>query len=138
MITQSLVEHAAVPELERTQASSFNDEQQRARSMLPWGFMLMFVGVAIAVIGKMLVHEEVITVVGVLVTLAGMFLTVYPSLSPAPRRKFDTSPPAPPKIPTHSQRGQYLPQERDLDFVPSITERTTQLLKSSGGTRSRP
>jgi hypothetical protein len=90
----------------------------------------MFIGVAIGVIGKMLVHEEVVTVVGVLVSLAGMFLTVYPYLSPSLRRIYVSTASSQPEVPTQSQPG-YLPQESSIEYVPSVTERTTDLLKNS-------
>jgi hypothetical protein len=37
----------------------------------------MLIGVVIGVVGKKLVHEDIITVVGVLISLSGMFLTTY-------------------------------------------------------------
>ena len=46
----------------------------------------MFIGVAIGVIGKKLVHDDIVTVVGILLALAGMFMTAYPYLAPSRRR----------------------------------------------------
>jgi hypothetical protein len=130
MITQPLAEQAVVARLEKTPAINFKDETQRANRLTPWGFIIMFIGVAIGVIGKMLVHEEVVTVVGVLVSLAGMFLTVYPYLSPSLRRKYVSTASSQPEVLTQSPPG-YLPQESSIEYVPSVTERTTDLLKNS-------
>ncbi len=130
MIAQSLTEHGTVPDLERTSSSTFNNEKQRSNRLMLWGLILMFIGIAIGVIGKKLMHEDVVTVVGVLVSLAGMFLTVYPYLSPSPRQKSDSSPTSQPELQGQSQSGKYLAQGSNIEYVPSVTERTTSLLKN--------
>jgi hypothetical protein len=95
----------------------------------------MFIGVAIGVIGKMLMHEEMVTVVGVLVSVVGMFLTVYPYLLPSPRQKHDSIPSLQPEVLRQSQPTKYLPPESNIEYVPSISERTTDLLKDSAAIR---
>jgi hypothetical protein len=137
IITQPLAKQATASHLERTRAIIFKDETQRANRLPLWGFIIMFIGVAIGIIGKMLMHEETVTVVGVLVSLVGMFLTVYPYLSPSPRQKYDSIPSSQPEVLTQSQPTKYLPQESNIEYVPSITERTTDLLKDSAATRPR-
>jgi hypothetical protein len=95
---------------------------------------MMFIGVAIGVIGKILIHEDVVTVVGVLLSLAGMFLTVYPYLAPPKsrsRKKYDATLSSQPEVLTPSEQPKSLPQGSNTEFVPSVTERTTDLLKSS-------
>jgi hypothetical protein len=133
-ITQPLAEHSKASHLERTPAISFKDEPQRANRLTLWGFIIMFIGVAIGIIGKKLMYEEMIIVVGVLLSLVGMFLTVYPYLLPSHRQKFDSSSSSQPELP-QSQSSKYLPQESNIEYVPSITERTTDLLKNSIATR---
>ena len=137
MITRPLAKYATVSDLERTPAITSKGEQQRTNRLTPWGFITMFIGVAIGIIGKMLMHQEMVTVVGVLVSLVGMFLTVYPYLSPSPRRKYDSIPSSQPEVLTQSQPTKYLPPESNIAYVPSITERTTDLLKNSAPTRTR-
>ena len=137
MITQPLAEHAAVARAEKTPAIISKTETQRASGLTLWGFIIMFIGVAIGVIGKMLMHEEMVTVVGVLVSLVGMFLTVYPYLSPSRRQKQDYIPSSQPEALTQSQPTRYLPPESNIEYVPSITEKTTDLLKNSAATRPR-
>lgn len=87
MITQPLVEPATVSELGRTPAIIFKDEKQRANRLVLWGFIFMFIGAAIGIIGKKLMHDEIVTVIGVMISLAGMFFVVYPYLSPPPPPK---------------------------------------------------
>ena len=137
MITQPLAEHATVSDPERTQAFIFKDQRQPTNRLMLWGFIIMFIGAAIGVIGKKLVHDEIVTVIGVLVSLAGMFLTVYPYLSPSPPTKYDSSPSSQPEGLTQSQPTKYLPQGSNIEYTSSITERTTDLLKNRSATRPR-
>ncbi len=137
LTTQPLAEHAAVSGLEKTPAILLKNAKQRASSLALRGFMIIFIGVAIGVIGKMLMHEEIVTAIGVLVSLAGMFLTVYPSLSPSSPSRHDSSPSSQPEAPTQSRPVKYLPQESKIEYVPSITERTTGLLRQQEGEESQ-
>jgi hypothetical protein len=132
MITQPLAELAMISDRETTPAIIFKDERQPVNNFAGGGFIIMFIGVAIGVIGKMLMHEEIVTVVGVLLTLVGMFLTVYPYLSPARRRKNEFSSSSQPEVQTQSERTNYLTQGSNIEYIPSVTERTTGLLKKSG------
>jgi hypothetical protein len=131
--TQPLAETLVLADLERKATGISRDGPQRPNRLAPWGFISMFIGVAIAVIGKMLLHEDIVTVVGVLVALLGMFLTAYPYLWPSRRPKYDSSPPLQPD-PLSSQPAKYL-SEGNIDYVPSITERTTNLLKNPAVTK---
>jgi hypothetical protein len=134
MVTRPLAEYAAVSDLERTPVIASKGEHQRTNRLTPLGFIIMFIGVAIGVIGKMLLHQEMLTVIGVLVSLVGMFLTAYPYLSPRPRQKHDSIPSSQPEALTNSQPVKYLRHESDTGYVPSVTERTTTLLKDSAPT----
>lgn len=134
MTTSPLAVPAAMSNLERPPSITSRVEQQRTSGLPLWGFIVMLIGVAIGVIGKKLMHEDIVTVIGVLISLAGMFLTVYPYLSPFPRRKYDSSPSSRPEGLGQSQPTKYLPQESTIEYVPSITERTTELLKNPTAT----
>ncbi len=133
MTTQPLVEHAPVLESRRTPAIIGKDEQRRPNGLVLWGFIMMFIGVAVGVIDKKLIHEDIVTVVAVLVSLAGMFLTVYPFLLPSQPKTHDSIP-SKPEVLTQTQAPKSLPQESNTEYVPSITEGTTDLLKSPAAT----
>jgi len=124
VITQPIAERAAVSQIDKTTSK---DQMQRANRFVLWGLIIMFIGAAYGVIGKMLIHENTVTVVGVLVALAGMFMTVYPYLLPSRRKQSD--------IPTQPERlTQSQPKalhESRVDYLPSITERTTNLLNNA-------
>ena len=137
MITQPLDESATVSELERTPAISVNDEKQGVNTTTLLGFIIMFIGVVVGIVGKKLIHEEIVTVIGALVSVAGMFLTAYPYLSPSSRQKFDSRRFSQPEVLVQPQEDKYLPQERNIEYVPSITERTTNLLENSAATRAK-
>ena len=102
-----------------------------------WGFVMMLIGVAIGVAGKKLLDEDIITVVGVLISLAGIFLVCYPYLSPH-RQKLDESvPSSQPQVLNTPHPAEYLPPGNIVDYVPSITERTTNLLENSRAEKPR-
>ena len=131
MTTQPLAD------LERSPAVSAKYEKQRVSKLTLLGFIIMFIGIALGLTGKKLLNEEMLTVVGVLVAVAGMFLTAYSGISPPSRQKFDSSPSSQPKVLSTFRPDKYLPHERNIEYVPSITERTTNLLENSAATRPK-
>jgi hypothetical protein len=130
MTTQPLTNQALVSDLETAPAVLSKDGTQRASGLVLWAFIIMFIGVAIGVIGKKLMHDEIVTVVGVLLSLAGMFLTAYPYLSPPRQKRSDSSPASKAEVLPQSQPTTYLPQGSSTEYIPSITERTTHQLKN--------
>lgn len=137
MTTQPIAGPATVSDLERTSAIGSKREGQRRNGLVLWGLIIMLIGTAIGILGKLLMHEDIVTVVGVLISLAGMFLAVYPFLSPSPRQKYDSSPSSQPEVLTPSQPTKSLPQGSNIEYIPSITEGTTDLLKNSATTKPR-
>lgn len=129
MTTQPLAEIAAISDLERTSPNSLRAEAERGNSLVLWGFVLMFIGVVIGVVGKKLVHEDLITVLGVVISLLGMFLTTYRYLKPSRQRGTSRQSSQPAGL--DSPPAERLPPGNNIDYLPSITERTTDLLKSS-------
>jgi hypothetical protein len=138
IITQPLVEDAALPALEKTSATDLINERPQVNRLTQAGFIIMFLGVATGVTGKMLTHDEMITFVGVLAFVLGMFLTVYPQFMPSPRRKLTSKPSSQAEVLSQAASGKYLPEESYIEYVPSITEKTTDLLKNSIATSPRP
>lgn len=129
--TQPLEGSATVSHRNSSPANTFKNETRRASTMPFWGFVIMFIGLAIGIIGKKLMHDEVVTVVGTLVSLLGMFLSAYRYLLPAPRQRYDSIAPSQTEALPQSKPTKYLPPESNTEYVPSITERTTNLLQNS-------
>lgn len=134
--TQPLAEPTNVFALETSPMPS-RDKKRRANRVALWGLIIMFIGVIVGVTGKMLMHEELVTSVGVFVSLAGMFLTVYPYLPSGRRQTHESIASSRPEVVTESQPTRHLSPESNLEYVPSITERTTDLLQSSVATTTR-
>jgi hypothetical protein len=105
-----------------------------ANRLVQWGFIIMFIGAAIGVVGKMLIHGQAVTVAGVLVSLAGMFLAVYPYLLPSSRSRHISGESTKPELHEQSHPTKQLPEERTIEYVPSVTERTTDLLETGRAT----
>jgi len=134
MTTQRLAKpQAATPGTTSTIGTKGGDE--RTNHFVLWGFTLMLIGVAIGVVGKKLLYQDIVTVVGVLISLAGMFLVVYPYLAPARRKEDASSFSSQPEVLTPPQPTEYLPDASSIEYVPSITERTTNLLENSATKR---
>lgn len=130
MTTQQLVTPANVSDLSVSATGSEGRKQQRINFVL-WGFVMMLIGVAIGVVGKKLLDEDLITVVGVLISLAGIFLVCYPYLSPQRQKSDESVPSSQPQVLNTPHAAEYLPPGNSVDYVPSITERTTNLLENS-------
>jgi hypothetical protein len=104
-------------------------EKPRTANWMLWGFVVTFIGVAIGVVGKKLLHVDLVTTVGILISLAGMFATVYPYLSQSPRPRSRPTPNADPEPLIQSLPTKEL-VENKIDYIPSVTERTTNLLET--------
>ena len=131
MTTQQLVRPRDVSDLTGVSAAGSEGRKPQRMNLVLWGFVMMLIGVAIGVVGKKLLDEDIITVVGVLISLAGIFLVSYPYLFPR-RQKSDASVPlSQPQVLDPPHTAEYLPPGNNVDYVPSITERTTTLLENS-------
>lgn len=137
MDTQRLTEPATVSQPQSHTEIAPRDNLHRPEKLLAWGLIVMFVGAAIGIIGKMLIHVDVVTVAGVLVALAGMFLSVFPYVFPSPRRRRISNESSESELQAQPKSQKSLPEERPIEHVPSITERTTDLLTNSVATPNR-
>jgi hypothetical protein len=91
---------------------------------------MAFAGVMIALLGRMLLHQEMVTLVGVLVSLAGMFLIgAAPFLSARQKKRAVRLRAYEPVVPASTATtAKLLPVGSD-DYIPvSVTENTTNLL----------
>jgi hypothetical protein len=128
--TKSLSESAAVTAPERTPVIVREGVTGLVNMTVRTGFLIMFAGAVLGIIGKMLLHVDIVTVVGVLLAVAGIFIVAYPYLLSSPTRKRDTAAPSRPEILTPVESTKKLPKMSDIDFIPSVTEGTTELLKT--------
>jgi hypothetical protein len=124
-------------QLESPAPTYTREESGRTNSLTSWGLIIMFLGAAIGVVGKKLLYEDMVTVIGVLVALAGMFLSVYPYVSIPARSKRRGSTSSESELEGQSELPKSLPPERTIEYVPGITERTTDLLTGSAVPRRR-
>lgn len=133
LITQRLPKPTSVAQRD----SEAPENTDRTNRLLSWGLIMLFVGAAIGVIGKKVIHQEEVIAVGVLLALAGMFLSVFPYVLPPRRSKQRGGPPTEIELEAHSETRKSLPQERTTEYVSSVTERTTDLLTDAAVPRER-
>ena len=100
------------------------------------GIVVMFIGASVGVVGKMILHVDIITAIGVLVSFAGMLLSAYPYLLLQRRLRHNIVPSSPPDSLVAAQPTKKLPPVNNADFIASVTESTTDLLKEPAVTRS--
>ena len=105
-------------------------DRERTNHLMLLGFVVMFAGAAVGVVGKMLLHVDAVTVVGVLAALAGLFTVIHPSLNPPRRRRQTSASAIRPEIFLPAEPTRKLTPVNEADFIPSVTEPTTDLLKT--------
>ncbi|MEP6944788.1 MAG: hypothetical protein ABJA02_02640 [Acidobacteriota bacterium] len=99
------------------------------RRVLP-GMSLAFGGIVVALFGKMVFHMDIVVLIGVLASIAGMFyIATYPYLPLALRFEPYIGPAANSDSVLPAGSTKKLPSMEPADAVPSVTEHTTNLLK---------
>jgi hypothetical protein len=134
-VAPALAEHLAEFGTGQSKTESAKDLRHLAMRRVIWGVAALVAGIAVSIIGKMIIHNEEVSGAGALLSVIGMFLTAYFSLSDLnkPASAKHRLPPEA-KLPGAKTTAQ-LPPERLADVTPSIIERTTDLLE---GAASQP
>ncbi len=135
IITRPLAESTAVGDLEKNAASIPKVTRQWTRNLMLGGFVTMFIGLFLAVVGATMIHDKMITGVGMLHFLLGMFLMGFAEIWRKTRPRPVSNPQ--PETLTPSQPIMYLPQESRIEQPTSITDRTTSLLPHPAATNPR-
>jgi hypothetical protein len=134
-VAQGLAEHLAEFGTGQSGIEPAKDLRHLAVRRVIWGAAVMFAGIAVSIIGKMIIHNEEVSGAGALFSVTGMFLTVYFLLS-AVYKFASAGRRLPPEAKlSGAKTTAELPPERLADVTPSITERTTDLLQ---GAASQP
>lgn len=91
------------------------------------GLFTMFGSLIIAVTGSMLLHLDVVRYVGVIGLIIGIFIVGYAAVGPSSRGKRGRPAADDHELPKAETTRKLAPLNED-DFIPSVTERTTNLL----------
>ncbi len=135
VITKPLAEYNDVAGLQNTATSIPKVTRQWTRNLVLGGFVTMFIGLFLAVLGATMIHDKMITGVGMLHFLLGMFLMGFAEIWRKTRPRPVSNPQ--PETLTPSQPIMYLPQESRIEQPISITDRTTSLLQHPAATNPR-
>jgi zinc-ribbon domain len=132
-VAPALAEHLAEFETGPSEIESAIELRHRAVRRVILGGALMFAGIAVGIIGNMIIHNEEVSGAGALISITGAFLTVY-FLFSAVYKSASAGRRLPPdaKISGAKTTAQ-LPPDRSVDVTPGITERTTDLLEKAAG-----
>ena len=95
-----------------------------------WGLILAFGGIVIALFGRMLLQQQIVTLIGVLASISGMFfIAATPFLRRTRSNKRGIHPSTQPEVLAPAEPTRKLPPMSVADYIPSVTEDTTELLK---------
>ena len=112
------------------------DDPRPVNRRMLWGLIMAFGGILIALVGKMLLHQEIVTFIGVLASISGIFfIAAYPFLFPTRQNKRDIGFSQPEAL-TSAEPTNKLPPMNSIDYIPSVIEGTTDLLKVPAKNRS--
>ena len=100
MISQAVAKHLPAADSAESPVESEANKQRRMSTLVRWGIVAFFVGMALMVMGKQFPDFDWIGLIGILVLLLGAFVATYGILSP-PRQKTSPSrnPPRPAELP---------------------------------------
>jgi len=132
-VSQAVAAHLSSPQPDKAEGVEVMDKYQFAKMWKRWwsfGFAIMFVGIMILSIGKKIIHDDVVTMVGGLILTAGLWPLLYPFFSIFHVKESALPKPSPaallPQAPVTTNP---LPlPDRQPEAVLGITERTTDLL----------
>lgn len=104
--------------------------KRRMMRWMKWGIVIMFMGMFIGIGGKKFIHDDIVSGAGTLITLAGMFVICFGSLTTmSPRKKRSSRQESPAQPSEQAKPTLPLPLELSPESINSVTESTTKLLE---------
>jgi zinc-ribbon domain len=130
-VTPVLIEHLAESGGVQPEIDVVKNIRRLAVRGVIWGATLMFAGIALAIVGKMIDQDQTVSGAGALTSITGMFLIVYFLLSAVYKLSLtERRMPREAKLSEAKTTAQLAP-ERLSALAPSIAERTTDLLANA-------
>lgn len=101
------------------------------------GLATMFLSLTVALTGAMLLHIDIVIYGGLVGMILGIFLIGYAAVGPSRSAKRTARPTQPDALPKAETTRKLAPMN-EMDFVPSVTERTTSLLETHVANPNKP
>jgi hypothetical protein len=125
----ALATQSVLPDSNDSHATAISHTSRRIMPWMRWGFIIMFVGAFLGVIGKKFIHDDIMSGVGALIAIAGIFLICFGSLPTLAPRSGKSRQSKPVKAPAQAKPTMPIPLELLPESVSSVTENTTELLE---------
>ena len=103
---------------------------QRMIKIIGFGGVVLFLGLIILIVGKKYLHDELLTLVGSLTVLTGVFVMGYSVLSAMWRSASSPDQPLANQRQTQPELDDKVRNKRLDEPMPTVTERTTKLMES--------
>jgi hypothetical protein len=110
------------------------------KRMWGWGFAVLFAGLFLSIVGKKIIHDEIVTAVGAIIAITSLWPLVYPFFSIFQVKEGAVrQAPQPAALPEPLATTDPLPEHHSA-LALSVAERTTDLLEVGrpDGRRERP
>lgn len=128
-VSIALATQSILPASNDSHATGSSNTSRRIMPWMRWGVIITFVGIILGIVGKKFVHDDIISGVGALIAIAGIFLIAFGSLPTLAPRSGKSRQSKPVKAPAQAKPTMPMPLELLPESVSSVTENTTELLE---------
>ena len=128
-VSKAIAAHQSAP---GSKAEPVKDDKRALRRMsitLFWSIVVLFLGALLLGINKKMLHNDLVGMIGLLLTIVGPILSAYAVMSPLWRQANKSSTVTEPKLTIESESKLHTSPEGLPAPPPSITERTTNILE---------
>lgn len=129
-ISKAVASHVSASDDNKPSAENEKSRLRRMSILLFWGLVTFLVGATMMGIGKRMLQDNLILMIGLLISMAGAVLAAYSVISPLWKQTSKFRQSVEPKASIESITGINTSPEGLPAPFPSVTEQTTRVLES--------